>query len=88
MDAGDALLLRGDLFHRTQDTGTPRAALSVRAFADTHTVTREHFEQSCETKDWFLEQKAKTYDAIRRVFAKRESLPLRELIDEASALVD
>lgn len=86
LDAGDALLMRGDLFHRTQDTDTPRVALSVRVSDDTHTVTRAHFAQTCETKDWFLQQNAPMYDAIRAVFARHESLPLQDLLREAFAL--
>ena len=39
LDAGDLLLMRGDVIHRTQDTDTERVSLSLRA-ASTKTVIR------------------------------------------------
>ena len=84
--AGDALLMRGDLFHRTQDNDTNRVALSVRVSGDQHTVTREHFECTCETKNWFLQQNAPMYDAVRTVFERHESLPLHALLEQVFAL--
>ena len=84
--AGDALLLRGDLFHRTQDASTDRVALSVRVSGDTHTVTRSHFKTSCEVKDWFLTQNAPMYEAIDSVFRDADELPLRDLLERAFAL--
>lgn len=81
--AGDALLMRGDLFHRTQDTSTARVALSIRVSNDMSRVCRTHFEQSCEAKSWFVERNPQLYDAVRRVFARRESLIVAELLAEA-----
>ncbi len=81
--AGDALILRGDLFHQTQDTDTNRVALSVRASNDAHIVTREHFEQTCETKNWFMQTNQPVYNRIREVFAERETLSVGELLERA-----
>ena len=83
---GDALLLRGDLFHRTQDNATNRVALSVRVSDDSHLVTRAHFEQTCDVKAHFLARNAPTYEAIAAVFAQHEALPLHELFAQAFAL--
>lgn len=38
---GDLLLMRSDVFHRTQDTDTERLAISFRAVDSTSTVTRQ-----------------------------------------------
>jgi hypothetical protein len=81
--AGDALVLRGDVFHRTQDTETSRVALSVRMFNDTHQVSREHFQQTCEVKNWFMKSNAHMYDRVAKVFEEHESLTYRELMDSA-----
>ena len=81
--AGDALLLRGDIFHRTQDTQTSRVALSIRMFNDVQTVTRRHFEQSCPVKNAFMERNSAMYERIGRVFADHESLTFRQLMTYA-----
>ncbi len=86
LDAGDALLMRGDLFHRTQDTDTDRVALSVRVAGDTHTVSRSHFLTSCDVKAWFLAQNAPMYEAIDAVFRETETLALSDLLERAYRL--
>jgi hypothetical protein len=81
--AGDALLLRGDMFHRTQDAETHRVALSIRMLNDTHEVTRAHFNQTCQTKNAFMARNRNIYDRIRNVFETHESLTYRQLMNLA-----
>lgn len=83
LSVGDALVLRGDMFHRTQDTETNRVALSIRMFNDTHQVNREHFKQSCDVKNWFLTSNTHMYDRVAKVFEDHESLTYRELMDRS-----
>lgn len=40
LDAGDLLLLRGDVLHRTQDASTPRIAASIRATGSHKRIAR------------------------------------------------
>tara|TARA_S200000501_G_C20750482_1_gene711409 strand:- start:15 stop:863 length:849 start_codon:yes stop_codon:yes gene_type:complete len=77
--AGDALLLRGDIFHRTQDNDTARVALSVRAFNPDITVAKEHYEQSCPAKRWFQDNNP-MYAAISRAFEDRYTMTLSDLM--------
>ena len=77
--AGDALLLRGDIFHRTQDNDTARVALSVRAFNPDIKVAKEHYEQSCPTKRWFQENNP-MYGAISQAFEDRHAMNLSDLL--------
>ncbi|MAV27324.1 MAG: hypothetical protein CMQ05_14620 [Gammaproteobacteria bacterium] len=77
--AGDALLLRGDMFHRTQDNDTERVALSVRAFNPDITVVKEHYEQNCPAKRWFQANNP-MYGAITEAFAERDIMILSELM--------
>ena len=77
--AGDALLLRGDIFHRTQDNDTARVALSVRAFNPDIKVTKEHYEQSCRAKRSFQENNP-MYGAISQAFQNRRTMNLSELL--------
>ena len=76
---GDALLLRGDIFHRTQDNDTARVALSVRAFNPNIKVAKEHYEQSCPTKRWFQENNP-MYEAISQAFEDRHTMNLSDLL--------
>jgi hypothetical protein len=39
--AGDALVMRGDLIHRTQDAATPRVAASIRATSSHKTIHKD-----------------------------------------------
>ncbi len=77
--AGDALLLRGDMFHRTQDNDTERVAISIRAFNPDITVVREHYEQSCPAKRWFQANNP-MYGAISDAFEERDRMILSELM--------
>ena len=76
---GDALLLRGDIFHRTQDNDTARVALSVRAFNPDIKVAKEHYEQSCPAKRWFQENNP-MYEAISQAFEDRHTMNLSDLL--------
>lgn len=83
--AGDALLMRGDLFHQTQDTETRRVSLSIRAWDERQVVTKAHFETTCAAKNWYMEKNPRPYAAIAEVFAERPELPLAELMAKVYA---
>ena len=86
LNPGDALLLRGDMFHKTQDTQTNRVALSVRAWNNRHTVTRDHFLQTCEVKNAFKEKNKSMYSAIASVFEAHSQLTIGELLVRSNAI--
>ena len=79
LSVGDALITRGDMIHRTQDTDTDRVVLSFRAFDDSLTVTRDHFQQTTPIKELIM-QKYAVYEGVKRVFEDVEELPLSELL--------
>ena len=79
LSVGDVLLTRGDMIHRTQDTDTDRVVLSFRAFDDSLTVTRDHFQQTTPIKELIM-QKYAVYEGVKRVFEDVEELPLSELL--------
>lgn len=79
LEAGDALLLRGDMFHRTQDNDTERVALSIRAFNPDITVVKDHYEQNCPAKRWFQANNP-MYGAISDAFRERDSMVLSDLM--------
>ncbi len=79
LSVGDVLLTRGDMIHRTQDSDTDRVVLSFRAFDDSLTVTRDHFQQTTPIKELIM-QKYAVYEGVKRVFEDVEELPLSELL--------
>jgi ectoine hydroxylase-related dioxygenase (phytanoyl-CoA dioxygenase family) len=80
LDAGDLLLMRGDVIHRTQDTQTDRVAASVRATYSGKVVTAQRAQVHAEPK-------AKDLDPITRLlhgaFARSRgaNLTIGELVD-------
>ena len=81
LEAGDALFMRGDLFHRTQDVATPRVAMSIRVSDPSQVLTRDHFERSCPKKDWFMAQDPQLYARIRSAFGSRAEISFGELLE-------
>ena len=79
LSVGDALITRGDMIHRTQDTDTERVVLSIRAFDDSQTVTRDHFHQTTPVKERILQMNV-VYEGVQRVFEGVQELPLAELL--------
>lgn len=52
---GDALVMRGDLIHRTQDCLTDRLAISVRCTEKDALIDKDTFLSGCEKKQKFLQ---------------------------------
>ena len=50
IEAGDALLVRGDVIHATQDCTTQRVALSIRAVNGNHYIQKQQFINQCKVK--------------------------------------
>jgi len=55
MQAGDVLLVRGDVIHSTQDSDTNRVTLAIRTVNGNKTVDRAKFQQQCDMKKFVLE---------------------------------
>jgi hypothetical protein len=58
--AGDLLLMRGDLIHRTQDTTTARTSASIRVTSSKKRIARSRMPETWEAKDPL----AWLYDAV------------------------
>ncbi|MEM7018089.1 MAG: hypothetical protein AAF512_12220 [Pseudomonadota bacterium] len=83
LNAGDALFMRGDLFHQTEDTDTERVAVSIRIWNEQDIVTRAHFETSCPAKEWYKQQNPRVYGKLAEVFEQKAEMTLGELISAA-----
>ncbi len=81
LEAGDALLMRGDVFHSTQDTETDRVSLSVRCFNTSVPVSLEHLRVTCEAKDYFV-QGNPVFRVIAEILEQRPEMTLAELMEK------
>lgn len=81
LEAGDMLIMRGDILHRTQDGDTERVALSIRLGDSQTIVRRAQLADGGLTKMGTMAQNLQVYEPMFRAFdrAKRNELPWREL---------
>lgn len=62
LHAGDLLLLRGDVIHRTQDGDTGRVAVSFRRQNAAHVLDKERLLQGSATKQRMMRNNPRPYD--------------------------
>ena len=68
LDAGDLLLLRGDMLHQTQDSETDRVSLSFRAARADTPVRRSRLADGGLVKALIMMNDARTYERMFRAF--------------------
>ena len=80
LEAGDLLLMRGDIFHRTEDHDTDRVALSIRATYSGTMIRRAHLADGGLIKARRMAKNDASYTAMFRAFdvAGRDELPLKD----------
>jgi len=81
--AGDALILRGDLFHRTHDTDTERISVSFRLLNSRAIVSRKKLLEMSPEKFLMLGNNNGVYTRMLLSFAAvgKEEMPVSELWD-------
>ena len=86
--AGDLLLIRGDVIHRTQDTETERVSLSFRATSAATIVERRRLTEGGLPKAWMMMNDARTYERMFMAFDAlgRGRVPYGELQAAIDAL--
>lgn len=90
LEAGDLLLLRNDMFHRTQDNDTARVALSIRATNGHTVVRRAQLARGGLAKAARMARNGGNYEGMFRAFeeAGRDELSIRDLLDATKRLQD
>jgi hypothetical protein len=80
--AGDLLLMRGDILHRTQDADTERVALSVRVGYGGTMVSRARLADGGFAKAQSMVGNFKEYELMFRAFdaSGKNEMPLSELL--------
>ena len=81
--AGDLLLMRGDIVHRTQDTDTARVALSWRVANGNTVIRRDRLASGCRQKAVMMRKHTEPYRQLFQAFelAGRDALTLRDVLD-------
>ena len=88
LSAGDLLLLRGDLFHKTQDSDTDRVSLSIRMAHTATVVRRSKMADGGLLKAQTMVRNMRAFELAFRAFdlAGKDELPwgeMQSLMDEA-----
>ncbi len=90
LEAGDLLLLRGDIIHRTQDTDTERVSLSFRAGNAETQVRRSRLADGGPVKALMMMNDARTYGRMFQAFdtAGKKAMGLAELQQTIESIPD
>jgi len=81
MNAGDLLLLRGDVFHRTPPKNQHRVAISVRALDDQQLLAKRKFVEGGDKKRLMIANNPGGYKKLRQAFEKHDVISIREFLD-------
>jgi len=68
LSAGDLLLLRGDIIHKTQDLNTSRLAISLRCFNSNAIISKKELLHGGRVKQRFIENNSGMYKLLRSMF--------------------
>jgi hypothetical protein len=88
LEAGDLLLMRGDMLHRTEDNDTDRVSLSIRTANSRTIVHRAHLADGGLAKASMMARNDDTYMDMFRAFdeAGQNQLPFGEMMKRAKDL--
>lgn len=70
---GDALIMRGDCIHKTQDTLTSRVAISARRLLTSSIIHKTHFNAASNTKKQIIENNPAMYQKIMSQFTDSDT---------------
>ena len=76
----DALIMRGDALHRTQDTLTDRVAISIRRLNTESKVHKDHFNITSSVKKQIIESNPKFYQKILDQFIDKDECTVGDLL--------
>ena len=81
LNAGDALVMRGDCIHRTQDTLTDRVAISIRRMYSQSLVHRSNFDLTSPYKKEIIENNPSLYQRILSKFGDKNECTIKDLLE-------
>jgi hypothetical protein len=81
LSVGDALIMRGDCIHSTQDTLTPRVSMSIRRMNSASVINRSNFDITSQTKGFIYNGNKGHYQNMIDKFGNSKQKPLGELFN-------
>jgi hypothetical protein len=82
LSAGDLLLIRGDVIHRTQDAEKQRTAVSIRYTKGNAPISRAQLLSGCDFKRNMIKNNQRTYDSILEKFNTQDVVTAFDLYGE------
>jgi hypothetical protein len=79
MAAGDLLLMRGDVIHKTENSLTRRVAVSIRVCDADYALSKAVFYTQCAYKKLYIDNDPKAYEAFHKQFVSRDFVALGEI---------
>lgn len=76
---GDAVILRGDTLHKTQDQIDKRLAVSIRCFQSTGLLTKKKFDITCEYKQQLI-AKSLFFKTMAEKFQERSEFTIEDIL--------
>jgi len=80
LKTGDALILRQDIIHQTQDNLDNRVAISIRCRNKYSILTKSKLVKSCARKNMMIAQNKKWYDDFIKKFKDVDQLMIKDFI--------
>ena len=81
LKVGDALIMRGDCIHRTQDTSTPRISISIRCMNTETVIHKSLFDITCKAKQYAKDNNPEPYERLLQKYNGREQMTLGEMLN-------
>jgi hypothetical protein len=79
LHAGDLLLIRGGVIHRTQDNLTNRIAVSIRCTDSSKPISKHAMLSGCEYKQNIIKSNQYTYDTMISRFGDKDIISAGDL---------
>jgi hypothetical protein len=80
LDAGDVLILRQDMVHRTQDNLDDRLSISIRCRNSNGILTKNNLLISCQYKDMMIKNNPEWYDDFMEKFKSADQIKIKNII--------
>jgi len=81
LEVGDALIMKGDCIHRTQDTLTDRVSMSIRRMNSNTIINRSNFDFTSKAKEFILGNNREVYNKMIAKFNNLDEIKLGELFN-------
>lgn len=79
--AGDLILLRGDVIHKSQSPTTPRLAISLRAVDSNYVITKEKFFSGSNHKQSMIQSNIRSYNPFIETYNNKDVVTIGEILN-------